>query len=52
MVIIDAQIHVWSPDVSTRPWLPGTTPRAHCWQARRWDSHATRRSGSYRPRDE
>jgi len=28
MVIIDAQIHVWSPDVSTRPWLPGSTPRA------------------------
>ena len=27
MVIIDAQIHVWSPDVSTRPWLPGSTPR-------------------------
>jgi len=28
MVVIDAQIHVWSPDVSTRPWLPGSTPRA------------------------
>src|SRR5262249_9829543 len=28
MVIIDAQIHVWSPDVSTRPWLPRSTPRA------------------------
>jgi len=28
MLLIDAQIHVWSPDVSTRPWLPGTTPPA------------------------
>ena len=28
MVIIDAQIHVWSPDVSTRPWRPGSTPRS------------------------
>ncbi|MBI4246460.1 MAG: amidohydrolase, partial [Candidatus Rokubacteria bacterium] len=28
MTIIDAQIHVWSPDVSTRPWLPGSTARA------------------------
>jgi predicted TIM-barrel fold metal-dependent hydrolase len=28
MVLIDAQIHVWSPDVSTRPWLPGSTQRA------------------------
>ena len=28
MVLIDAQIHVWSPDVSTRPWLAGSTQRA------------------------
>jgi hypothetical protein len=28
MVLIDAQIHLWSPDVSTRPWLPGSTQRA------------------------
>jgi len=28
VVIIDAQIHVWSPDVSTRPWLPGSTTRS------------------------
>lgn len=29
MLIIDAQIHVWSPDVSTRPWPPGRTRYAH-----------------------
>ncbi|OLC17310.1 MAG: hypothetical protein AUH29_02385 [Candidatus Rokubacteria bacterium 13_1_40CM_69_27] len=29
MTIIDAQIHVWSPDVSTRPWPPGRTRHAH-----------------------
>jgi L-fuconolactonase len=29
MTIIDAQIHVWAPDVSTRPWPPGRTAHAH-----------------------
>lgn len=29
MLIIDAQIHVWSPDVSARPWPPGRTVHAH-----------------------
>ena len=29
MTIIDAQIHVWSPDVSTRPWPPGSNARQH-----------------------
>lgn len=29
MTIIDAQIHVWSPDVATRPWPPGRTRFAH-----------------------
>jgi len=28
-MIIDAQVHTWSPDVSTRPWPPGQTPFAH-----------------------
>jgi L-fuconolactonase len=27
-MMIDAQIHVWSPDTSRRPWVPGSTPRA------------------------
>jgi predicted TIM-barrel fold metal-dependent hydrolase len=29
MTIIDAQIHVWSPDISTRPWAAGRTRHAH-----------------------
>ncbi len=29
MVVVDAQIHVWSPDVSTRPWPAGRTVHAH-----------------------
>jgi predicted TIM-barrel fold metal-dependent hydrolase len=29
MTIVDAQIHVWSPDVATRPWPPGRTRYAH-----------------------
>jgi L-fuconolactonase len=29
VTIVDAQIHVWSPDVSTRPWPPGRTAHAH-----------------------
>jgi L-fuconolactonase len=29
MTIIDAQIHVWNPDVSARPWPAGGTRRAH-----------------------
>lgn len=29
MTIVDAQIHVWSPDLSTRPWPPGRTVHAH-----------------------
>jgi predicted TIM-barrel fold metal-dependent hydrolase len=29
MTIVDAQIHVWSPDVSTRPWPAGRTVHAH-----------------------
>jgi predicted TIM-barrel fold metal-dependent hydrolase len=29
MTIIDAQIHVWSPDVASRPWPPGRTRHAH-----------------------
>lgn len=29
MPIVDAQIHVWSPDVATRPWPPGRTAHAH-----------------------
>lgn len=28
-MIIDAQIHIWSPDVSSRPWPPGGARRAH-----------------------
>lgn len=28
-MIIDAQVHTWSPDVSTRPWPPGQTTFAH-----------------------
>lgn len=28
MTIIDAQIHVWSPDTSKKPWVAGSTPRA------------------------
>jgi predicted TIM-barrel fold metal-dependent hydrolase len=27
--VIDAQIHVWSPDTSRRPWPPGRTRYAH-----------------------
>jgi L-fuconolactonase len=29
VTIVDAQIHVWSPDVSTRPWPAGRTAHAH-----------------------
>jgi L-fuconolactonase len=29
MTIIDAQIHLWPPDVSTRPWPPGGNARQH-----------------------
>lgn len=28
-MIVDAQIHVWSPDVAARPWPPGRTAQAH-----------------------
>ena len=29
MLIIDSQIHLWSPDVATRPWPPARTRDAH-----------------------
>lgn len=29
MVIIDAQIHIWSADLPTRPWPPGQAAHAH-----------------------
>jgi predicted TIM-barrel fold metal-dependent hydrolase len=29
MTVVDAQIHIWSPDVATRPWPPGRTRQAH-----------------------
>lgn len=28
MTIIDAQIHVWSPNTSRKPWVAGSTPRS------------------------
>lgn len=29
MTIVDAQIHVWSPDAPSRPWPPGRAVHAH-----------------------